>query len=133
MTTSPTPGTGTGQGTPVIDTPGTRFTSAAGFSAAIAAALAGALAVLQGLDVLEITEPVKIALNGLVGAGVLAWAIAAAGDLLARAYALAHVTGVVGKENQPAIQTAADKIAEIYAAAHGVSPMEPRLRHLQHS
>jgi hypothetical protein len=78
--------------TPVIDTPGTPFTSAAGFAAAIAAILAGALAVLQGLDVLEIFEPVKIALIGLVGAGILAWAIVAAGDSLARAYALAHVT-----------------------------------------
>jgi len=127
MTTSPTPGTGTGQGTPVIDTPGTRFTSAAGFSAAIAAALAGALAVLQGLDVLEISEPVKIALIGLVGAGILAWAIAAAGDSLARAYALAHVTRKEGEENQPAIQTATNKLVEVYGAAHGITITDGKL------
>ena len=106
----------------VIDTPGTPFTSAAGFSAAIAAALAGALAILQGLDVLEITEPVKIALIGLVGAGILAWAIAAAADSLARAYAVAHVTRTKpGDPNLPALQTAADKLAGVYVAAHGVS------------
>jgi hypothetical protein len=121
------PGTGTNTGTPVFDTPGTPFTSAAGFSAAIAAALAGALAVLQGLNVLEISEPVRIALIGLVGVGILAWAIAAAGDSLARAYGLAHVTRKVGEENQPAIQTAANKLAEVYAAANGITITDGKL------
>jgi hypothetical protein len=81
---------GTNSDTKAIDTPSTPFTSVAGFSAATV--VAAAISVLQGLDVLNGTEPVKIALLGLVGAGLLAWAIAAAGDSLARAYTVAHVS-----------------------------------------
>src|SRR5688500_14664792 len=110
--------------TPAIDTPSTGFTSAAGFlagiSAVIAAVLAGGLTILQSLDVLSLSEPVKISLIGLVGAGILAYAIAAAGDSLARAYAVAHVTRIEGKDNQPALQTAAFRLADAYAAAHGL-------------
>ena len=77
------------------------------------------IAVLQALNVLDISEPIRIALIALVGAGILAWAIAAAGDSLARAYGLAHVTRTdPTKENEPAIKTAAFKLAEVYAAAN---------------
>lgn len=110
---------GTGSNSEVIDAPRTTFTWAAGYSAAIVAGLSGVLAVLQGLNVLDITEPVKIACIGLVGAGVLAWAIASAGDSFARAYALAHVTRTEeDKPNQPAILMATAKLAEVYAAAN---------------
>jgi hypothetical protein len=115
--TLPIPGTGTGN--PVIDTPPLTFTGAAGLSAAITGLVAAAISVLQGFDVLDAPDPIKIALIGLVGAGIIGWAIAATGDTLARAYALAHVTRTeAGKENQPALQTAANKLAEVYAAAN---------------
>jgi hypothetical protein len=112
--------------TKTIDTPSTPFISVAGFSAAAAAIVAAAISVLQGLDVLNVTEPVKIALLGLVGAGLLAWAIAAAGDSLARAYAVAHVTRTPSdQDNKPAIQAAAIRLADAYAAAHGLKPNTP--------
>jgi len=115
--------------TPAIDTPSTGFTSAAGFlagiSAAIAALLAGALTILQSFDVLSLSEPVKVALIGFVGVGILAYAIAAAGDSLSRAYAVAHVTRIEGKDNQPALQTAAFRLADAYAAAHGLKLSTP--------
>jgi hypothetical protein len=111
--------------TPAIETPSTGITSLAGFSAAIAAVLAGVLTVLQGLDVLAITQPVKIALIGLAGAGILAWAIAAAGDSLARAYAVVHVTRIEGKDNQLALQTAAFRLADADATAHGLKLKTP--------
>lgn len=116
----PIPGTGTNTGTQVIDTPPVvPFTSGAGFSAAATAIVAATIAVLQALNVLDISEPIRIALIALVGAGILAWAIAAAGDSLARAYGLAHVTRTdPTKENEPAIKTAAFKLAEVYAAAN---------------
>jgi hypothetical protein len=67
-------------------------------------------------------------LIGLVGVGILAWAIAAAGDSLARAYALAHVTRTPSDQNnQPAIQTAANKLAEVYAAAHGITITDTKI------
>src|SRR5215212_4278969 len=110
----PIPGTNTD--TKTIDTPSTPFTSVAGISAAAAAIVAAVISVLQGLDVLNVTEPVKIALLGLVGAGLLAWAIAAAGDSLARAYAVAHVSRTPSnQDNLPAIQAAAIRLADAYA------------------
>ena len=108
---------------PVIDTPSPVFTTGAGFSAAITAIGAAVIAILPSLTALEVSEPVKVALIALIGAGVLAWAIAAAGDSLARAYGLAHVTRTEPeKPNQPAIQTAAVRLADAYAAAHGLKP-----------
>ena len=123
MTTSLPPGTSTSPNTPVIDTPSPNFTWIAGVSGAITALIAGAIAIGQGLgfDVLAAPTPVKVALIGLIGAGIIGWSIAAAGDTLARAYALAHVTRTEpGKENQPALQIAAHELAGVYAAAHGV-------------
>ena len=112
-------GSGTSTDQQVIYTPAVPFTSAAGFSAAITAIGAAVIAVLPTVTVLAVSEPVKVALIALIGAGVLAWAIAAAGDSFARAYGLAHVTRTEpNKPNQPAIQTAAFKLAEVYAAAN---------------
>jgi hypothetical protein len=120
------PNTDSNTNPPVIDTPPLGVTTLAGLSGAFTALVAAAIAVLQGLDVLNVTEPVKIALIGLVGAGILAWAIAAAGDTFARAYALAHVTRTEpGQDNQPALQTAAVRLADAYAAAHGLKVTTP--------
>jgi hypothetical protein len=75
-----------------------------------------------GFDVLNAPTSITVALIALVGAGIIGWSIAAAGDTLARAYASAHVTRTAtGENNQPAIQTAAEKLAQVYAAAHGIS------------
>lgn len=115
--------------TPAIDTPSTGFTSAAGWLAGIATAITalgtGVLTILQSADVVSLSEPVKVALIGFVGVGILAYAIAAAGDSLARAYAVAHVTRIEGKDNQPALQTAAFRLADAYAAAHGLKLTTP--------
>jgi len=98
----------------------------AGFSAAASAIVAATISILQGLNVLDVTEPVKIGLLGLAGAGLLAWAIAAAGDSLARAYAVANVSRTPSdQDNQPAIQAAAIRLADAYAAAHGVKVTPP--------
>lgn len=119
-------GTKTSSDQPVIDTPSTSFSSAAGVSAAITAIGATVIALLPSLNVLDVTEPVKVALIALIGAGVLAWAIASAGDSFARAYGLAHVTRTApDKPNQPAIEVAAANLADAYAAAHGLQPAAP--------
>lgn len=115
--------------TPAIDTPSTGFTSAAGWLAGISAVITalgtGLLTLLQNANVVSLSEPVKVALIGFVGVGILAYAIAAAGDSLARAYAVAHVTRIEGKDNQPALQTAAFRLADVYAAAHGLKLSTP--------
>lgn len=114
-------GSGTPTYDPVIDTPPTRFTTTAGYSAALATILAGLVVIGQGLgfDPVNAPTPIKVALIGLVGLGILAWAIAATGDSLARAYALAHVSRTdPSKPNEPAIKTAAFRLAEVYAAAN---------------
>lgn len=115
--------------TPAIDTPSTGFTSAAGWLAGISAVITalgtGLLTLLQNANVVSLSEPVKVALIGFVGVGILAYAIAAAGDSLARAYAVAHVTRIEGKDNQPALQTAAFRLADAYAAAHGLKLSTP--------
>ncbi len=111
----------TNPSTPVIDTSPQGFTTAAGFSAAVTAIVAALIAVGQGLgfELVDAPTAIKVALIGLIGAGIIGWAIAATGDTLARAYALAHVTRTEeGTENQPAIQTAADKLAKVYADAN---------------
>lgn len=124
MTTSLTPGTGTKTSTEVIDTPSPGFTWIAGVSGAITAIVAALVSIGQGLgfEVLDAPTPITVALIALVGAGIIGWSIAATGDTLARAYALAHVTRTKeGEENQPALQIAADQLAKVYAAAHGIS------------
>jgi hypothetical protein len=110
--------------TQVIDTPAVGFTWIAGLSGAITAIIAAIISIGQGLgiNVLEAPTPITVALIALVGAGIIGWSIAATGDTLARAYASAHVTRTeTGENNQPAIQTAAEKLVQIYAAAHGIS------------
>jgi hypothetical protein len=130
MTPSLIPGMSTststdpGTSTKVIDTPAVGFTWIAGLSGAATAIIAAVISIGQGLgiDVLNSSTPITVALIALVGAGVIGWSIAATGDTLARAYASAHVTRTeTGENNQPAIQTAAEKLAQVYAAANGVS------------
>jgi hypothetical protein len=130
MATSLIPGmststsTNTSTSTKVIDTPAVGFTWIAGLSGAVTAIIAAAISIGQGfgVDVLNSPTPITVALIALVGAGIIGWSIAATGDTLARAYASAHVTRTeTGENNQPAIQTAAEKLAQVYAAANGVS------------
>lgn len=75
----------------VIEAGSLRFTTTAGYAAAITAIVAGAVPVLDWVTDLNVNDSLKIALVGLVGAGVLGWAIASAGDVLARAYASAYM------------------------------------------
>lgn len=75
----------------VIEAGSLRFTTTAGYVAAMTAILAGMVPVLDWLTRLEVNEKLKIALLGLIGASVLGWAIASAGDVLARAYASAYM------------------------------------------
>lgn len=75
----------------VIEAGSLRFTTTAGYAAAITAILAGMVPVLDWLTRLEVSENLKIALLALIGAGVLGWAIASVGDVLARAYASAYM------------------------------------------
>jgi hypothetical protein len=104
-----------------IDTPPLGVTTVAQLSGAITAVGAAVVAILPTILGVDTTDALKIALIGLVGAGILAWAIAAAGDTLARAYAAAHVTRTPSdQDNQPALQTAAIRLADAYAAAHGL-------------
>jgi hypothetical protein len=129
MTPSLIPGMSTststdpGTSTKVIDTPAVGFTWIAGVSGAVTAIIAAVISIGQGLgiDVLNTSTPISVALIALVGTGIIGWSIAATGDTLARAYASAHVTRTeTGENNQPAIQTAAEKLAKVYAAAHGI-------------
>jgi len=104
-----------------IDTPPLGVTALPQFFGALTALGAATIAIYQVIAGVDTTDPLKIALIGLVGVGILAWAIAAAGDSLARAYAAAHVTRTEpDKVNQPAIQSAAVRLADAYAAAHGM-------------
>lgn len=102
----------------------------AALAGSVTAITAFVIALLDELNALAIPDNIKIALIGLIGAGIIGWAISSAGDALARAYASAHVTpGVTettpeGAEKttppKPAIQTAADALAKVYGTAHGV-------------
>jgi hypothetical protein len=77
--------------TDVVGADSLRFTTAAGYASAVTAVLGGLLPVLDKVNVLDVSENIKIAMIALVGAGVISYAIASAGDVLARAYATAHV------------------------------------------
>lgn len=90
----------------------------AALSGAVTAAGAFGTAILDQVNVLPIPDPIKIAVIGLIGASIIGWAIASAGDALARAYATAHVTPKEEDLPKPAIQTAATALAEVYKAAH---------------
>jgi NADH:ubiquinone oxidoreductase subunit 6 (subunit J) len=76
--------------TPAINSPPLGVTTIAQLSGAFTALIAAAIAVYQGFAEVDTADPMKITLIGLVGAGIIAWAIAAAGDSLARAYAAAR-------------------------------------------
>ena len=113
---------------PTIDTPPLVVTALPQFFGAFTALGAAAIAIYQVIAGVDTTDPLKIALIGLVGIGILAWAIAATGDTIARAYASAHVTRTEpGKENQPALQAAAIRFSDAYAAAHGIKPPTPAI------
>jgi hypothetical protein len=94
------------------------FTSSAGIAGVIAA-LAGAIpALLEALTVLELSDAQFIAVLALIGAGTVAFAIASAGDALARAYASAWVVARTDEEAaKPVLQLAAEKYAEARAPA----------------
>jgi len=116
--------TDTSTSSKVIDTPAVGFTWIAGLSGAVTAIVAAVISIGQGfgIDFLNSSTPITVALIALVGTGIIGWSIAATGDTLARAYASAHVTRTeTGENNQPAVQTAAEKLAQVYASAHGVS------------
>lgn len=101
------------------------FTTAAGFASLIVVIVGGVIPALDPIFEKDISDPLKIAVIGLVGVGIIGWAIAGTGDVLARAYASAHIVRFEGKPNQPALQTAAnelqeaiDKLASAYSDAH---------------
>ena len=110
------------------------FTTAAGFASALTAIVAGVISAVDPIVTNDkIEDPIKIALLGLVGAGIIGWAIASAGDVLARAYASAHVVRLEGASNQPALQaaakelqlhTAVDKLVNAYSNAQPVADGE---------
>jgi hypothetical protein len=62
------------------------------------------------------TEPVQVAGIGAIGLAAVAWAIATAGDAIARAYATSHVVSKDG-ENAPALPKAVERFAEAYETA----------------
>ena len=102
----------------VVEADSLRVTWWAALSASVTTIAAFAVAILDQLNALTIPDNIKIAIIGLIGAGVIGWAIASAGDALARAYATAHVTPKEDDVPKPAIQTAATALAEAYKEAH---------------
>jgi uncharacterized protein YejL (UPF0352 family) len=97
----------------VVASDSLRFTTAAGFASAVTAIVSGLVAVLDKITALDVDENIKIALLGVVGAGIVGWSIASAGDVLARAYATSHVHPKEGDQDpRPAIEVAAATLAE---------------------
>lgn len=118
---------GSTKSTDVIGADSLRFTTTAGFAAAVTAIVGGLLPILDKLDALNVSENIKIAMLGLVGAGILGWAIASAGDVLARAYATAHVhpAGSDGGSPTPAseyvVKQILDKLPAVEAKAQAAA------------
>ncbi len=106
----------------VVESDSLRVTWWAALSASVTTIGAFAVAVLDQLNALTIPDNIKIALIGLIGAGVVGWAIASSGDALARAYAAAHVTSNEDDVPKPAIQTAAAALVTAYEKAHPAAP-----------
>jgi hypothetical protein len=79
----------------------TGFATKAGFAAALTAIGGVVLGIVQEVDKSHVNTPVKVAAIGLVGLGALAWSIAATGDVLARAYASAHVVASTPETKSP--------------------------------
>lgn len=84
-----------------------RFTAVAGYAGAFTAATSAAIAVLPQIIELEVGDNIKVALIALVGAGVIAWAVASAGDALGRAYLTAHMEQKTPSAPKPLQQVAA--------------------------
>lgn len=83
--------------------------------AAVLAAIAGALpAILEMVDAADVAEIVKFGGLLLIGLAAVAWAIATAGDALARAYAAGHVKT---DTNKPALADALETLAASYERA----------------
>ena len=106
----------------VVGADSLRFTTAAGYAAAVTAVVGALLPVLDKVTALSVSENIKIAMLGLVGAGVLAYAVASAGDVVARAYATAHVhpaegTGTGAKPPRPAAEYIAEAVIEALTKA----------------
>jgi hypothetical protein len=85
----------------VIGGRATGFATKAGFAAALTAITGVVLAIVQEVDSSNVHLAVKVAALGLIGVGALAWSIAATGDVLARAYASAHVVAATPASNTP--------------------------------
>jgi hypothetical protein len=96
-----------------------KFSGAAGIGG-VMVALAGAIpAVLEAVDALNLSDTQLIGVLALIAAGTIAFAIASAGDALARAYSSAWVLPKKdAKEGRPA-QDARPALAELAeAVAH---------------
>jgi len=85
----------------VIGGRATGFATKAGFAAALTAITGAVLAIVQEVDSSSVHLEVKVAALGLIGVGALAWSIAATGDVLARAYASAHVVAATCESKTP--------------------------------
>ena len=85
----------------VIGGRATGFATKAGFAAALTAITGVVLAIVQEVDSSSVHLAVKVAALGLIGVGALAWSIAATGDVLARAYASAHVVATTQESETP--------------------------------
>jgi len=94
------------------DTLGT--TTVAGIGASIAAISGAVVALLPTFAGMNVPDSLKVAGIAVVGLATVAWAIATAGDALARAYATAHVEP--GKTT-PALPAALAAIAASYERA----------------
>ncbi len=112
------PGKKTGD---VVGGRATGFATKAGFGAALTAITGAAVAAVQQIGSISVDPAIKVAALGLIGLGALAWSIAATGDVLARAYASAHVVpGDGGGSPTPVGQWALTTVIREAAKAPGL-------------
>ena len=97
-----------------------KFSGVAGITSAMVA-IAGAIpAVLQALDELNLSDTQFLGVVGLIAAGVLGFAIASAGDALARAYSAAWVVPKSDERDaHPALMDVAVALGRTAATAPG--------------
>jgi len=107
--------------TDVVGSDSLRFTTAAGFAGALTAITGAVLPLVDKFTALNVSENIKIAMIGLVGVGILGWAIASAGDVLARAYATAHVIPAADA-NTPPTAAAAWVVKELLDTLKAAGP-----------
>ncbi len=91
-----------------------RFPGIAGIGGLLSALVAGAISVIDQLN--NFPNPVRVAVLGLAGAGLVAAAIASAGDALARAYIVANTvdpTADAAVEPQPAVRVETKNLADL--------------------